>query len=174
MMMIEIIDTGLRLTETQFYTRHPTISFPAPLTDAVLAPFGARLVVGEQEVTALRQSLRAAVNAWRDAQESGAVQFYFETHLWDGSLAARARLQQVLSCGEVPPGFFWTSATDDDVPMSYAALQALDGAMVSALVAQGWQIHRRQREMKAEIDALPGDRLATYVIGWPGAEDGDV
>lgn len=45
MQQIEIIETGAILTERDFYDMHPTIGFPQPLTDGVLADFGARIVV---------------------------------------------------------------------------------------------------------------------------------
>lgn len=44
-MQIEIIETGAVLSEADFYDMHPTVGFPQPLNDDVLADFGARIVV---------------------------------------------------------------------------------------------------------------------------------
>ena len=49
-MMIELIKTGVVVAESDFYDLHPTIGFPQPLTDEVLAGFGARLHVPEAPI----------------------------------------------------------------------------------------------------------------------------
>ena len=133
--------------------------------------FRAPLLTNEQ-VNALRDTARAAVNAWRDVQEAATIVFAHAGRRWDGGLAVRTRLMPMLSLPVLPEGFFWTDADDNDVPVDAAALAALGAAHEAAIVTQGFVIHVRQRAMKAEIDAL-GDAAAllVYAPGWPDQAD---
>lgn len=49
MQKIQIIDTGEVLPQHAFFDTHPTVAFPLPLTDDVLAEFGARLVAPDPQ-----------------------------------------------------------------------------------------------------------------------------
>ena len=120
----------------------------------------------------LRMALRDQINAWRDVQEAATIVFEHAGRRWDGGLAVRTRLMPMLSLPALPPGFFWTDADDNDVPVDAAALAALGAAHEAAIVTQGFVIHVRQRAMKAEIDAL-GDAAAllVYAPGWPDQAD---
>lgn len=118
-------------------------------------------------LNAQRELVRDRISAWRDAQEQGAITFTHAGRTWDGGLAVRIRLKPVAALPALPPGFFWTDAQDNDVPLSVAEIQALDAAHEQALIERGWAIHARQRAMKAEIEALDAAGLAAYVIGWP-------
>ena len=42
-MEIEIIATGEKLSEFEFFNLHPTKALPQPLTDEILLPYGAKL-----------------------------------------------------------------------------------------------------------------------------------
>ncbi|WP_246120904.1 XkdW family protein [Chitinolyticbacter meiyuanensis] len=117
----------------------------------------------------LRQRLRARINAWRDEQEAAAITFEHAGHTWDGGLRVRRRMQPVLTLTELPSGFFWTDANNEDVPMDLSGLAALHLAHEQALVAQGWAIHTRQRAMKEEIETLDEAALQDYEVGWPPA-----
>lgn len=118
-------------------------------------------------LVAHRERVRDRISAWRDAQEQGAITFTHAGRTWDGGLAVRTRLKPVAGLPALPPGFFWTDAHDNDVPLTVAEVQALDAAHEQALIERGWAIHARQRAMKAEIEALDAAGLAAYVIGWP-------
>lgn len=133
-------------------------------THALLSP---------EQLDGLRMALRDQINAWRDVQEAATIVFEHAGRRWDGGLAVRTRLLPMLSLPALPPGFFWTDADDNDVPVDAAALAALGAAHEAAIVTQGFAIHVRQRAMKAEIDAL-GDAAAlqAYEPAWPdGAGD---
>lgn len=110
----------------------------------------------------------AAIDRWRDEQEASSITFEHGGRTWDGGLKTRTRLQPVLSLPELPPGFFWTDAANNDVPVTLAELQALHVAHEIAIVQRGFQIHARQRQMKAEVAALQTpDDVRAYVVGWP-------
>ncbi len=166
MQQIEIIETGAILTERDFYDMHPTVGFPQPLTDDVLADFGARIVVPPRDRDALVGGARAAIEQWRDAQERASMVFQHAGRSWDGGLAVRARMQPLVALGAVPAGFFWTDADNNDVPTDFAALQALNLAHEQALVAQGFAIHQRQRAMKEALPAMTDEQLQAFVPGW--------
>ncbi|HFW4264642.1 TPA: DUF4376 domain-containing protein, partial [Salmonella enterica subsp. diarizonae serovar 61:r:-] len=74
----------------------------------------------------------------------------------------------VAKSGQLPPGFFWTDANNEDVPVTVDDLLAIDAGMTQAMVVQGFKIHERQRQMKKDIDELTkvGDIL-NYSVGWP-------
>ncbi|HEA8756350.1 TPA: DUF4376 domain-containing protein, partial [Escherichia coli] len=51
-------------------------------------------------------------------------------------------------------GFFWTDADNNNVVLTREKLIALNDAMMVAMVAEGFKIHERQREMKEQLNNL--------------------
>lgn len=115
----------------------------------------------------LRARARERVNAWRDAQEAGAILFLHADRVWDGGLSVRMRLVPLLSLPAMPPGMFWTDADDNDVPVDLALLTELHDAHELAIVTRGFEIHVRQRAMKAEIEAMDAAQLQAFAPDWP-------
>lgn len=110
----------------------------------------------------------ADINAWRDEQEQALIVFEHGGHQWDGGLVVRQRLQPVIALAALPEGFYWTAADNVDVPMTLTELGDLNAAHEAAIVARGWQIHARQRQMKTEVAALETvEAVRAYVVGWP-------
>uniref|UniRef100_UPI00374E87B9 DUF4376 domain-containing protein n=1 Tax=Citrobacter freundii TaxID=546 RepID=UPI00374E87B9 len=73
--------------------------------------------------------------------------------------------------GMLPPGFFWTDADNRDVELTTEQLVQLAGAMTQAMVTEGFRIHERQRQMKAEVDALQTlEDIRAYPVEWPEVE----
>lgn len=119
-------------------------------------------IADEQSVVAAR------INAWRDEQEHGPIVFAHAGRSWDGGLSVRTRLQPMLSLPALPAGFFWTDAENNDVVVTMAELADLNAAHEAAIVLRGFEIHVRQRQMKAEVAALATvEAVRAYVIGWP-------
>lgn len=119
----------------------------------------------------VREGVIAKINAWRDAQEQAQVVFEWGGRQWDGGLRVRTRLQPVVALPELPPGFFWTDYGNEDVPVTVADIGALNAAHEAALIAQGWAIHVRQREMKTEVELLAtAAEVLAYPVGWPEVE----
>ncbi|EIH2669174.1 DUF4376 domain-containing protein, partial [Escherichia coli] len=56
--------------------------------------------------------------------------------------------------GLLPDGFFWTDADNNNVVLTREKLIALNDAMMVAMVAEGFKIHERQREMKEQLNNL--------------------
>lgn len=118
-------------------------------------------------VASLREVARGRVAEWRDGQEGAGIVFAHAGRAWDGGLVVRTRLQPLLSLPAVPEGFFWTDADNNDVPVTLADLQALNQAHEEAIIFRGFEIHIRQRAMKAEIDACVSvGALEAYVPRW--------
>lgn len=115
------------------------------------------------------------IDAWRDAQENGCITFTWNNHSWDASKASQDRLAPVLivaKSGQLPPGFFWTDANNEDVPVTVDDLAAIDAGMTQAMVIQGFKIHERQRQMKKDIDELTDVRdILNYSVSWPDNND---
>lgn len=165
-MQIEIIKTGAVVAERDFYEMHPTTAFPQPLTDEVLAGFGARLVVAPVDVDALRSAARAQIEQWRDQQEHEGLTFMHDGRAWDGGLIVRQRLQPVVSLPALPPGFFWTDHDNNDVPATLSELRELSAAHEVALVTRGFETHARQRAMKAAVAEMDAEQLQAFAPGW--------
>lgn len=165
-MIIEIIKTNEKLSESAWYDRHPTVGFEQPLTDSVLAPFGARLYTPVPDVAALKLKAVEAIEKWRGEQESLGIVFEHQGQLWDGGLIVRQRLQPVISLSELPPGFFWTSLSNEDVTMDLDGVRSLNASHEAALVARGFQIHARQRAMKAAVAAMGAEQLGAFKPDW--------
>ena len=165
-MMIELIKTGAVLTEADFYDLHHTTAFPQPLTDEVLADFGARLFDEPVDVEALRSAARAQIEKWRDQQEHEGLTFTHDGRAWDGGLIVRQRLQPVVSLPALPPGFFWTDRDNNDVPLTLSDLRELSAAHEVALVTRGFEIHARQRAMKTAVAEMDAEQLQAFAPGW--------
>ncbi|MCG9052342.1 DUF4376 domain-containing protein [Laribacter hongkongensis] len=118
-------------------------------------------------VDALRELRRGDINAWRDQQEMSGIVFEHAGRRWDGGLRVRSRLSPVVSLPELPAGFFWTDADNNDVPITQPELIELNAAHEAAITAQGFRIHTRQREMKQIIESMDREQLKAFVPGWP-------
>lgn len=165
-MQIEIIETGEVISESEFYDLHPTTAFPQPLTDEVLLDFGACVFTPPADVEALRSAARAQIEQWRDQQEHEGLTFTHDGRAWDGGLIVRQRLQPVVSLPALPPGFFWTDRDNNDVPLTLSELRELSAAHEVALVTRGFEIHARQRAMKAEVADMDAEQLQAFAPGW--------
>ena len=126
--------------------------------------------VDSRALSDLQESARAEINAWRDQQEAMGVLFEHAGRLWDCNAAAKDKLQATADMQDVPPGFFWTDAStpvNEDVPMGIADVRALNEAHKVAYFQRGLQIHVRQREMKAALEAMDRAELVAFIPGWP-------
>ena len=69
----------------------------------------------------------------------------------------QARLEPVVmlaKSGRLPEDFFWTDAHNHDIPMTANDVIALEAAMIGAMVAKCFEIHRHQRELKEALERL--------------------
>ncbi|EHS3383662.1 DUF4376 domain-containing protein, partial [Escherichia coli] len=76
---------------------------------------------------------------------------------FDGGKTSQSRLAPVVAtaqAGLLPDGFFWTDADNNNVVLTREKLIALNDAMMAAMVAEGFKIHERQREMKEQLSLL--------------------
>lgn len=106
-------------------------------------------------------SKKNEVNAWRLQQEISGVNY--GASVWDTDPASRQRIQSVLLSGVMPLDY-WTNASNEDQTMTLAALRTL----YAAIVQQDSRIHARQRQMKAEVNALTTiEEVQAYPVGWP-------
>lgn len=143
-----------------------------PLTcawDALLINDGGtwRTRTGADDVAAAIARKHADIQRWRDAEEAKELIFQHGGANWDGGLSSRTRLETVLGLPGLPPGFYWTDADNNDVPVTMEDLEALHGAMLMAMAGQGFAIHQRQRAMKDEVSAMiDAVQIAAYVPGW--------
>ncbi|EAZ5949803.1 DUF4376 domain-containing protein [Salmonella enterica] len=116
-----------------------------------------------------RNQKHAEINAWRDQQENGSTTFDWNGHKWDAGKASQDRLAPVLvvaKSGQLPDGFFWTDASNEDVPVTVDDLIAIDAGMTQAMVIQGFKIHERQRQMKKDIAELTKvSDILNYSVG---------
>ncbi|EJV0878672.1 DUF4376 domain-containing protein [Salmonella enterica] len=117
-----------------------------------------------------RNQKHAEINAWRDQQENGSTTFDWNGHKWDAGKASQDRLAPVLAVaksGQLPDGFFWTDASNEDVPVTVDDLLAIDAGMTQVMVTQGFKIHERQRQMKKDISELTKvSDILNYPVGW--------
>ncbi|EJG3701602.1 DUF4376 domain-containing protein [Salmonella enterica] len=117
-----------------------------------------------------REQKTREIDAWRDAQENGSITFTWNNYSWDASKASQDRLAPVLvvaKSGQLPDGFFWTDANNEDIPVTIDDLTAIDAGMTQAMVMQGFKIHERQRQMKKDISELTNVRdILNYPVGW--------
>ncbi|EDQ5707501.1 DUF4376 domain-containing protein [Salmonella enterica] len=124
----------------------------------------------DQSLEDARKQKHAEINRWRDIQENGSVTFTWNNHSWDASKASQDRLAPVLivaKSSQLPPGFFWTDASNEDVPVTVDDLLAIDAGMTQVMVVQGFKIHEHQRQMKKDISELTKvSDILNYPVGW--------
>lgn len=108
------------------------------------------------------KAAHASIQSWRDAEEAKPITFEHAGRVWDGGLVTRQRLQPVLALEALPEGFFWTDAGNNDVPVTLTDLMALNQAHEAALVAEGFRIHARQRQMKVTIESMTLEQLNAF------------
>ncbi|HGG6756917.1 TPA: DUF4376 domain-containing protein [Salmonella enterica subsp. enterica serovar Java] len=117
-----------------------------------------------------RRTKRDEINRWRDRQEEGNVVFEWNGHRWDASKASQERLSSILvltRTANLPVGFYWTDADNNDVSVTPDDLVSINENMTATMVLQGWKIHERQREMKKEVDGLVRvNDILNYPVGW--------
>lgn len=116
-----------------------------------------------QQVDLLQVAKRNEINQWRHTQEANTDEIVTENGIeWDANPLARSRIESTLSSDYLPP--FWTDANDVDQPITLDVLKAVH----TAIVKRGFEIHARQREMKAEIEQITDfATIEDYPIGWP-------
>lgn len=118
-----------------------------------------------------RRQKRDEINQWRDNQEDGNTIFEWNGHRWDANKASQQRMSSILALPDttsLPDGFYWTDADNNDVSVTRDDLIAINEHMTAAMIAQGWKIHERQREMKKEVDALTRvTDILNYKPDWP-------
>lgn len=106
------------------------------------------------------------IESWRLEQEQQDFEFNHAGRQWDAGLSTRQRLQPVLSLSQLPEGFFWTDADNNNVPITLPELLALSAAHEQALVLKGFEIHAQQRAMKNAVEAATSkEAVESIVIG---------
>lgn len=117
-----------------------------------------------------RRAKRDEINRWRDNQEDGSAVFEWNGRKWDASKASQERLASILvltRTADLPAGFYWTDADNNDVSVTPDDLVSISENMTATMVAQGWKIHERQRDMKKEVGALIKiSDILNYPVGW--------
>ncbi|ECL1091441.1 DUF4376 domain-containing protein [Salmonella enterica] len=133
--------------------------------------FDGTTVIDLMTLDKAREQKTREIDAWRNTQENGDVTFTWNNHSWDASKASQDRLVPVLivaKSGQLPDGFFWTDANNEDVPVTVDDLTAIDAGMTRVMVSQGFKIHERQRQMKKDISELTKvSDILNYPVGWP-------
>lgn len=128
--------------------------------------YAGRKWVDPRTLADLKAVSHSDIELWRDEQEAAGIVFEHAGRSWDGGLIVRQRLQPVLGLPALPPGFFWTDASNEDVPMTLPVLQDLSDAHEQALVVRGFEIHARQRSLKNALGAMTMEQLVGFVPGW--------
>ena len=141
-----------------------------------LTPEESAIILGQnQSAKDLRKQIVFDINKWRDGQEQENILFTHAGRNWDGGTTSKSRMDATLALtkaiGTLPSGFFWTSADDLDIPMNLVELESLAESLYAARGLRGFEIHSRQRQMKAEVEALTTiEALQAYPIGWSTEE----
>ncbi|EJC0849700.1 DUF4376 domain-containing protein [Salmonella enterica] len=117
-----------------------------------------------------RRVKRDEINRWRDIQEDGNAVFEWNGRKWDASKASQERLSSILvltRTANLPAGFYWTDADNNDVSVTSDDLVSINENMTATMVVLGWKIHERQRDMKKEVDELVRvNDILNYPVGW--------
>lgn len=166
----EFVVEGAAKPGVEYFDGVQLVNIPPKPGESFLFDYVMRVWVDQRTVAELQKAAHDAIEQWRDAQENAGTLFEHDGHTWDCGLKTRERLQPVLALPALPPGFFWTDAENVDVPVTLAELQSLNAAHEAAMVARGFAIHIRQREMKAAILEMDVEQLTEFVPDWEPEE----
>lgn len=122
-----------------------------------------------------RQIKRDEIESWRATQEYTRQQVSHNGHDWDCDKISLERLQITVSQankGSIPAGFFWTDFYNQAVTLNAQQLIALYEALLQHAFLHGSAIHKRQRQMKDELNTITGvQQIMNYTVGWGTSEE---
>ncbi|MEI6896256.1 MAG: DUF4376 domain-containing protein [Psychromonas sp.] len=115
-----------------------------------------------QQLDLLQDAKHQQINAWRDSEEAKTDAIVIVDNIeWDANPSARSRIYTTLLSQFTPS--FWTDANNVDQAITAETLQQIH----TAIVAHGFAIHTRQREMKTEIkELMTVDEINEYEVDW--------
>lgn len=160
------LDADASVIDTHYISNGVLIEKPTRPSGRHFFDYTTKQWVDARTLDTLREEAYVRIQKWRDAQEAATLTFEHAGRRWDGGLVTRQRLQPVLSLQALPDGFFWTDAENVDVSMTVEHLRQLGAAHEQALVLRGFEIHARQRAMKAELPDMSREQLLDLVPDW--------
>lgn len=166
-MQIRLSD-GSTVTETMFYNAHPTIAFPQPLTDAVLADFGARLHAPEIPLEDRQVAAWERIKNERDRRKYLGVKVGAHWFHSDDS----SRIQQlglVMMGASIPPELQWKTLTLSGPPVFVAMTQALAGGIFQATAASDAALFEAAELHRIAMEASDTPEGYDFSGGWPAS-----
>lgn len=160
------LDADASAIDTHYISNGVLIEKPSRPSEKHSFDYATKQWVDLRTLDTLRDEAYVRIQKWRDKQEAAEFVFEHAGREWDAGLLTRQRLQPVVSLSQLPDGFFWTDADNNDVPMTLPELIALSAAHEQALVLKGFEIHAQQRAMKnAVLAATSIEEVKAIAIG---------
>lgn len=152
---------------THFVLQNSLVALPPSPGITYVFDTNTLIWVDARTLEELKREASRLINDWRNTQENTEVSFEFNGRTWDCGQATASRMLPSVRATELPADFFWTDYFNNRVYMDKADLMALSAAHDNALIARGFLIHARQRDMKDSLAEMDKAGLAAFVPGWP-------
>ena len=171
MQQIQIINTGAVLTERDFYEMHPTTAFPQPLTDNVLADFGARLHVPEVPMEERRAAAWERIKNERDRRKYLGVKV--GAHWFHSDDPSRIQQLALAMMGAaIPSGMMWKTLTTTPPPVFVEMTPALAQGIFTATAASDAAIFAAAETHRVAMEASDTPESYDITGGWPVSIEG--
>ena len=169
-MQIRLSD-GSTVTETMFYNAHPTVAFPQPLTDAVLADFGARLHVPEVPMEERRAVAWEHIKNERDRRKYLGVKV--GAHWFHSDDPSRIQQLALAMMGAaIPSGMMWKTLTTTPPPVFVEMTPALAQGIFTATAASDAAIFAAAETHRVVMEASDTPESYDITGGWPVSIEG--
>lgn len=163
---IQLIESGEVITQTDFFNAHPTVSFPQPLTDAVLADFGARLHVPEAPLEERRAVAWERIKAERDRRKYLGVKVGANWFHSDDP----SRIQQLalaMMGAAIPAGLQWKTLTLSPPPVFVTMTPALAAGIFQGTAASDAAVFAAAEAHRVAMEASASPESYDCSVGWP-------
>lgn len=168
---IQLIESGEVITQTDFYNAHPTVAFPQPLTDEVLADFGARLHAPEIPLEDRQAAAWERIKAERDRRKYLGVKV--GAHWFHSDDPSRIQQLALAMMGaSIPTGLQWKTLTTTPPPVFVVMTPALAQGIFTATAASDAAIFAAAETHRVAMEASATPESYDITGGWPVSIEG--
>lgn len=165
---IQLIESGEVITQTDFYNAHPTVAFPQPLTDEVLADFGARLHAPEIPLEDHQAAAWERIKAERDRRKYLGVKV--GAHWFHSDDPSRIQQLALAMMGaSIPTGMQWKTLTTTPSPVFVTMTQTIAAGIFQNTAASDAAIFAAAETHRIAMEASPTPETYDFTGGWPAS-----
>ena len=169
---IQLIESGEVITQTDFFNAHPTVAFPQPLTDEVLADFGARLHAPEIPLEDRQAAAWERIKNERERRKYLGVKV--GAHWFHSDDPSRIQQLALAMMGNaIPAVLMWKTLTTTPPPVFVEMTPALAQGILTATAASDAAIFAAAEAHRTAMGASDTPESYDITGGWPVSIEGE-